>query len=455
MSPQNISPQNRSLKITRLAARLAVMLLILAGCFSPALAPSALAVPVQQLVTPGGIAFWYVRDDSLPMIRLQMAWRGGAAAATPGAAQFLASLLDEGAGEMTALTFQNRLADIGADLSFSADRDALTGSLRVLTQHGDAGFALLSQAVTTPRFDADAVERIRRQLRAGQKKAAARPGQIASDAWWADAFKIHPYANPVRGTAESVAAISKDELHALHAKMLARDNLVLAIVANLPPRRMMQLVDDSFTRLPEKTALPPVPEADILPMPQTKLIPFPGPQTEIVFGHAGLGYTDADFYPAYVLNYILGGGGFASRLTEEIREKRGLAYGVYSYLYPLTAGSVWLGGVASSNATAAQAATLVRQTIADILQNGVTESELANAKNYLTGAYALRFDSGQKIAGQMLAAQRNGFPADYFIRRNDLIHAVSRADVERAAKKLLKPEQLRMIAVGAPENWPQ
>jgi zinc protease len=415
------------------------------------------AAKIERVVTPSGIEIWHVRDDTLPMVSMEIAFEGGAAqdpADKPGVANMVASLLDEGAGDLDAQAYQQRLEARAINISFSAHRDSLRGSLKALVEHREQAFDLLRLALNEPRFDADAVERIRIGILAGLRRRATNPSDIAGDRWYARAFPNHPYGRPERGTLDTVPQITVDDLRAYHRDTTARTNLKIATIGAIDATEIAALVEKTFAALPARPKLVPVPDVAPQGGGEQEVVHLDVPQTVITFGGAGLKRADPDFIPAFVLNHILGGGSFSSRLYREIREKRGLAYSVYSYLNPLDRAGLFMGGVSTRNDRAAESLNLILEQIRKIAESGPTADELAKAKSYLIGSYPLRFDTSGKIAGQLLEIQLENLGIDYIDRRNGLVEAVSREDVQRAAKRFLADARLLVTLVGRPDPLP-
>lgn len=421
------------------------------------LVPARAEIAIERVVSPGGIEAWLVEEHALPLVAVEFAFRGGAKLdpeGKAGLATMLSGLLDEGAGDHDSQAFQERLDDLAVELSFSASRDAFYGSLQTLSENTEESFDLLRLALTEPRFDAEPVQRIRAQLVAMLAAAEEDPQAVASKAWFRAAFPDHVYGRPPEGTPETLAAIDRADLLAWLRRHLARDVLEIAVVGDITPEALGRLLDSTFGALParaEEVAVPP-------PAPERPagriVIPMDIPQTVIQFGGEGFLREDPDFIPAYVLNYALGGGGFASRLMEEVREKRGLAYGIYTYLLPFDLTGLLMGGVATENASAAETMALVRSVLAEVRENGLSDAELADAKTYLTGAFPLRFDSNVSIAEQLLTIQLDDLGIDYVNQRNALIEAVSQDDIRRVAARLLDPGDLLVVMVGEPDNLP-
>lgn len=412
----------------------------------------ALAVTVEKVTSPGGIEAWLVQDHANPIIALEATFAGGSSVeAKPGLTHMMAGLLDEGAGPYDSQAFQGRLEDLSIGLSFKAGKDELAGSLKTLTENRDAAFDLFRLALTQPRFDAEPVERIRGQILSGLTRELQNPNAVASRAWYKAAFGDHAYGRPGNGTPDSIKAIKRAELKAHAKSWLSRQGLIIGVVGDITPEQLAPLLDRTFGALPARHPAIAVSETTIA---SGRVIVEPRdiPQSVAVFGAPGIKRDDPDWFAAYVMNYILGGGGFSSRLTEEVREKRGLAYSVYSYLLPMDHAGILMGGVATQNARVKQSLDLIRQELARMAEHGPEASELADAKTYLTGSFPLSLDSTAAIAGLLVAMQADKLGIDYLDRRNALIEAVGMDQVKAAAKRLLDPDTLLIVVVGKPEG---
>ena len=423
-------------------------LLGLAGLLS--VASTAQAGPPVQHVQWRDMTAWLVSDDSLPLITVKMAWLGGSASeaeAQAGVSMLMARLMNEGAGDLPAKEFQQAMADKAISIGFNSELDEVTATLRCLKRYQQSCFTLLRLAVTAPRFDAEAVARMKGEQRAAILRSQQSPGTIAAKRFRDLAFPAHPYARSVNGTMAQLDALSADDIRARYRAVLARDNLRLAVVGDISRAEVRRMMRDVFGALPARNRVVRAPDITPAEGPQRAHIDRAGPQTTIVFGHRGVAYDDPLFFPAFVMNSILGGSGFSSRLTEQVREKRGLAYSVYSYFSNNEHAALWRGSVASDNKTAQQALDVIRAEMRRMAEDGVSAARLASAKTYLTGAYALRFDSGNKIAGQLIGVQLMGLPIDYFTTRNENIEAVTQADIKRAAQLLLA-DKLLVVSVG-------
>jgi zinc protease len=415
--------------------------------------PTVEATEITRVTSPGGIEAWLVQEPSIPMLALEMVFRGGAALdpeGKEGLAYMLSGLLDEGAGELDSLAFQRRLEELAIGLSFDADRDIFQASLKTLTKNRDEAFRLLGLALSAPRFDEEPVERIRRQIRTGLIRDSEDPDRIANRTWIEAAFPDHPYGRPVRGTLETIDAVGADDLRAFVAERFARDNLIIGAVGDITPGELGRLLDRTLAGIAAEAKPYEVPEVAPRPGRGTTVVRKSIPQSVVVFGRAGVKRDDPDYYAAYVTNYILGGGGFNSRLMEEVREKRGLAYSVYSYLYPLDHAALLLGGVATANGRVADSVRIIREELARMADEGVAADELAEAKTYLNGSFPLRLSSNSRIADMLVAIQVNDLGIDYIDRRPDLINAVTMADVRRVAARLMRTDDLITVVVGDP-----
>ena len=422
---------------------------------SPFTAGLVLAVEIERVKSSGEIEAWLVRDHTNPIISMRFAFRGGSALDPEnlgGLANMAESLLDEGAGDIDSQAFQRTLEDLVISLRFDARRDALGGRLVSLTENRVTAFNLLKLALTRPRFDPEPVERIRSQILAGIRQDSENPGAIASKSLFKRLFPSHPYGRFRSGTAKSVAAITRDDLVAFASSRMAKNNLKIGVVGDITAQSLAAVLDDVFGGLPDTAAPWDIPEAEPQSDGRTQVVEKDIPQSSIVFADRGLKRKHPDFYTAYLMNYVLGGGGFTSRLYDTIRDKRGLAYSVYSGLHPLERAGLIFGGAGTTNAKVSETLSLLRQEWARMADNGVTEQELADAKTYQTGSYPLRFASSGSIAAMLVGIQMEDLGIDYMDRRNSLIEAVTLEDVNRVAKTLLRPDRLSIVVVGKPNG---
>ena len=400
---------------------------------------AASAMTIEKIVSPGGIEAWLVREKSLPLVTLNYAFHGGASqddADRAGTANLTADLLDEGAGELDGKTFHERLENRAIEMSFQVGRDYLYGSLRTLNDNRDEAFDLLRLALTNPRFDADAIDRIRGQTMATLQRDTTNPNDLASRRWWQTAFPDHPYGRESKGTLESVPRITAADLREYVRRVFARNDLKVSIVGDVDAKTAGMLIDRAFGALPAKNDLKPIANATPTGLGKRIVINVDVPQAVVTFGGQGIARQDPEFMAAYIVNHILGGGSFSSRLYREVREKRGLAYGVSDSLVWFRRAAVMLGGTATRADRTADALAVIEQEVKRMAEEGPTPEELAAAKSFLKGSYALSLDTSGKIAAQLTQIQIDDLGIDYVHRRSALIDAVTIEDAKRVAKRL-------------------
>ena len=400
---------------------------------------AASAMTIEKIVSPGGIEAWLVREKSLPLVTLNYAFHGGASqddADKAGTANLTADLLDEGAGELDGKTFHERLENRAIEMSFQVGRDYIYGSLRTLNDNRDEAFDLLRLALTNPRFDADAIDRIRGQTMATLQRDTTNPNDLASRRWWQTAFPDHPYGRESKGTLESVPRITAADLREYARRVFARNELKVSIVGDVDAKTAGMLIDRAFGALPAKNDLKPIANATPTGLGKRIVINVDVPQAVVTFGGQGIARQEPEFMAAYIVNHILGGGSFSSRLYREVREKRGLAYGVSDSLVWFRRAAVMLGGTATRADRTADALAVIEQEVKRMAEEGPTPEELAAAKSFLKGSYALSLDTSGKIAAQLTQIQIDDLGIDYVQRRSALIDAVTIEDAKRVAKRL-------------------
>jgi len=422
---------------------------------SATLAYPARATTIQHVVSTGGIEAWLVQEPAIPLISVDFAFAGGGSVQDPpgkaGTANLAASLFDDGAGDLDSEAFADRLERKAIQMSFTADRDHIRGSLRTLVENRDDAFELLRLALTAPRFDTSNVEINRAQTLSMLRRETTSPGDIASRRWWETAFEGHPYGRPVNGSLESVPNITTDDLKAFTKRVLARQNLKIAVVGDIDAATLGPLLDRVFGALPEQPDLTAVENVTPHGLGRRIDISLDVPQSVVDFGGPGISRQDPDFMAAYVVNHILGGGTFSSRLYQEVREKRGLAYGVSDSLLWLDHAALFIGGTATRSDRTDETVNLVEKEIHRLAEDGPTEAELDEAKSYLNSSFALNLDTSTKIASFLVQLQLDHLGADYIERRPAIIAAVTLDDARRMAKRLLD-NGLLVTVVGKPEG---
>ena len=413
---------------------------------------AASAADIKPLDLGKNAEVWFGEDHTVPIIAFNITLPAGSAydpVGKAGLASFTASLMDEGAGNMDSRAFQEALADHAIQLRANAERDHLVISVVTLSENAPLAMHLLQMALTHPRFDAEAVARVRAQMIQGIQEGNTRPGTVARRAFAKAFFNGHPYSRPSDGEVGTLSAITTEDLRAFAKSHWVRGELKIAVAGDITAQAAQKLLGDTFQPLPNTTP-PPLPNIGKLGSPGVHVLQMPVPQPTVLFGLPGIMRADPDFIPGYVANYILGGGGFSSRLTDEVRVKRGLTYGITTSLTAFQKASVMLGSVATRADAVRQTIQVVHDTLADFAANGATQNELDDAKTFLTGSFPLAFASNSGIASQLGTFQRQDLDIGYVARRNALIQAVSLDDVKRVAKRLYDPTRLTVVVAGTP-----
>jgi zinc protease len=420
----------------------------------PALGPAHSAVEIQEVRSEGGITAWLVEDYTVPIVAMKFIFEGGSTQdpeGKEGLANLMTGLFDEGAGELDADTFQLELDDAGAEMGFNAGRDAITGGMRTLAETREGAFGLLKLALTQPRFDQVPIDRIRAQIVAGIQARARDPETAARIAFAEAVYGDHPYARRSEGTPETLAAITSDDLRRLHTRLFARDNLIVGVVGAIDAETLKTELDRVFGDLPAKADLMPV--ADVEPkLGQNVSVDYPLAQTSLQLAYRGISRDDPQFFPALLMNHVLGGGAFSSRLFDEVREKRGLAYGVGSSLINSRHSDALLIGTATDPGRADEVLSVIQEAVAKMAAEGPTEAELEEAKRYLLGSYAINnLDSSNAIANTLVGLQFEELGIDYIQRRPALIEAVTREQAAAQARRLLS-DAPAVLTIGPGES---
>lgn len=416
---------------------------------------SAYAVTVERVISPKGIEAWLVQDHANPLVSMQFSFAGGSeldALGKGGLAHLAASTMDEGAGDLDSQTFQRRLTDQSIELHFTAGRDGFSGSFKTLKKHEDEAFDLLRLALTKPRFDDEPVARLKSQIRSGLESDTEKPNAVASIALFKSLFGDHAYARRSKGTVESLNSITRTDLLNFVKTRMARRDLKIGVVGDITPKRLGELLDRTFSDLPLNPGPAKIENVKINATGRVIVIEKDLVQSTIMFGHGGLKRNDPDFYVALVMNHILGGGSFTSRLYTEVREKRGLAYSVGTSLYPLKSSSLIIGSAGTENARVSETLDIIRAEWKRLQNGELSQQEVDDAKTYLIGSFPLRFTSTSSIARVLVAMQVNNLGVDYLDRRSGYIGKITLNDVRRVAQRLLKADLLDIVVVGKPEG---
>lgn len=410
-------------------------------------------VDVERITSPGGIEAWLVSDATVPMIVMRAYWRGGSAIEPEnviGVTGVMADMLTEGAGAMDANAFKERLQDLNMSLGFGAGWDGIGMSLTTLSENREAAFEMAHLALHEPRFDAEPLARIKRQMLVGIRTRETNPGYIANLALDQALYPSHPYAR--RTSREGVEAIDRAALQERRAALFNRASLQITLVGDISAADAGAAIDAIFGALPEGAASPEPPEATLAAPTPLIVRTLPQPQSLVLFAGPGIQDEDPDWIALAVANYILGGGGFSSRLMDQVREQRGLVYGIGTGPSVREHSAVIRGSAQTENGDVGQAIEVIRAEMARLYRDGATQTEVSDAITYLTGSFALDLDSNVKIAGIVHGYQAAGRDIEYINRRNDFIRAVSLDDVNRVIRRLFNPEAFTFVVVGQPEG---
>lgn len=410
---------------------------------------------IQVVETEGPYSAWLVTEPSIPIVSVNMAWRGGETAdpeGLTGATGLLVYMMNEGAGDLDSAAYATRMEELNMSFGCSSSDDWTSCSMSTLSENFEEAMEMVRMGLTETRFDEAPFERAIEETMVSLQRAETSPGTIAARALYAELYpEGHPYAR--YATPETVEAVTTDDLRAQREAIMTQDTLLVTVVGDVTPERLSSVMEATFSGLPMESQVEPV--ADLVmnaPIAEPIVRDLPQPQSLVYFVGPGLLRDDPDFFAAYVTNYILGGGGFSARLMDEIREERGLTYGIYTSLSLQEHLGRWTGSAQTMNERVGELIGRTQAEFYRLATEGPTEAELADAKSYLTGAYPLNFDSNSKIAGQMMGVRQDEMGLDYFEIRNDLINAVTIEDVRRVAAEYLMPENFTFIVVGEPQE---
>jgi len=412
----------------------------------------ARAANIQNLDLGKAAQVWFAEDHTVPIVSFNISLPAGSAydpAGKAGLAAFAGAMLDEGAGGLDSKAFHEALANRAISFSARPDRDYLVISISTLKENAPEAMHLLQMALTRPRFDNDAMTRVRAQIVQSLQQDQVEPARVASRGFSRQFFGGHAYAHPTNGEIASISSITAQDLRNFARTHWVKNGLKVAVAGDITAPALIKLLGGTF--LPVSGAAAPVlPNVGRLGAPGVHVIALPVPQPTAVFGLPGIMRHDPDFIPGYVANYILGGGGFSARLMEEVRVKRGLTYGISTSLTAYNKAAVWQGSVGTRADAVRQTVQVVKETMAKFAAEGPTQQELDDAKTYLTGSFPLAFASNSGTASQLGTFQRQNLDIGYVARRNSLIQAVTLADVKRVAKRLYDPARLTVVIGGSP-----
>ena len=421
-------------------------------------APIANAIPqIEHWQTSNGVPVYFIQAHDLPMVDLRLTFDAGSArdASKPGTAMMTNGMLAEGAGGLSSQQLAEQFDNVGAQFGNSVSRDMTWLQLRSLTdpKYLQPSLAALEKILNKPNFPQDAWQREIKRLQFAVKAKQQSPAAIAEDAFNVALYGDHPYASPEEGTEQSLAALKLKDLQTFYKRYYVSQNAILVIVGDLDRSQAEKIAQDLLANLQsgeKPAAIPPVP---MLAAAKNIQIPFPSQQSHVLIGQPASRRGDLDYFTLYVANHILGGSGIASRLMDEVREKRGLAYSVYSYFMPLREYGPFELGLQTRSDQTQQALDIANQTLRDYVQQGPTEKELSAAISNITGGFALRIDSNAKLAEYLSMINFYNLPLDYLDRFVDNIRAVNVAAIRDALKRNLDPQKMVTVVVG-PQTEP-
>jgi zinc protease len=412
----------------------------------------AQAIDIKQVITDKGIKALLVEDYTLPIIAISISFKGGSSqdeAGKEGTLRLMTSLMDEGAGDLDSTAFQAKAEELGLEFGFSASRDSFSGGGRLLRSEREGAFNLIKLAINEPRFDADAIERMRDAIRSNIKSAKKNPSSVGREALREAIFKDHPYSRSTSGTEQSIDAITRDDIIAMNKKILSRETLTIGVVGAISEEELKIAIDDIFGNLSEESSIQKI--EDVTPALGDDIsIAMPVPNASISIVYPAIKRDNPDFFAAHLMNHVLGGGSFSSRLYREVREERGLAYGVSSGLATLDHSAYFVAGTSTRAENREEAIQVIRNEIDRIAKEGITKEELEKAKRYVSGSYAIsNLDTSGKIASVLVALQTQNLGVDYIEKREKYIADVTLEDANRMAKEFFSVKPT--IVVVGPE----
>ncbi len=424
------------------AGMVAALLLVIV-----AVTPSQ-AIEIQEVTSKSGVKAWLVEDYTVPIISMRFAFDGGTTQdpdGKEGLANLMSGLFDEGAGDLDANTFQDRVDVAAAEIGFSAEEDAFSGSIRTLRDTYRDAFGLLALAVNKPSFDQEPLDRIRAQIVSGIKARERQPEVVAAKQWNTAFYGDHSYGREERGSEDTLATVTAYDLRSLHENLFAKANLHVGVVGAISAEELGIILDEVFGELPDEPALKEIPDAE--PAFGAKVaVSYPQPQTSLRLAYDGIGRKDPEFFAAYIMNHVLGGGNFSSRLYNEVREKRGLVYGIGSFLSTRDHSNALVISTSTRSDRAAETLGIILDEVKRMAEDGPTAAELEEAKKYILGAYAINnLDNSGSIANTLVGLQQEDLGIDYIDRREELINAVTLEDTKAIAKRLLSQSPAIMV----------
>ncbi len=415
------------------------------------------AVKIQQWQTSAGSEVYFVENHDLPIVDLSVNFAAGSAhdtAEKSGVAGITKYMMTLGADGMTDEAIANKMADIGAILSGDFDADRAGFKLRTLSSTREQTLALdvFTKVLQKPDFPEAVLAREKARIISGLQEAETQPESISSKAFMKAMYGSHPYSLDDSGEVDTVAKIKREDLQNFYSQYYGAKGAVIAMIGDLTREQANKIAENISSGLPKSVAIAPIPPVPYPTKAIEQRIVHPASQSHILLGYPGIKRGDPDLFPLYVGNYILGGGGFVSRLTEEVREKRGLVYSVYSYFMPMAELGPFQIGLQTKKDQADDALKLVRETLNKFLKDGVTEPELKAAKANIIGGFPMRIDSNGKILDYLAVIGFYKLPLNYLDEYNAKVASVTTAQIKEAFNRRLKADSFVTIIVGDAEQ---
>ena len=411
------------------------------------------AIQFESLETKKGIKFWLIEDKALPLVSISFSFKGGSIldpVGKSGVTSLMTSLLDEGTENFTASEYRLFKRENGIKISFSTSKERIEGTFQVVKPRLQEGFYLLHESINKAKFPINEIKKIKSQVEASIKIDNSNISTIASNKFNKFFFKDKLIGRNTKGSLETLGNISRDDIQSIYRSSFIKNRLVIGISGDIEPNLAKKYVDYVFGDLPSKKFINPISMLEDLNK-GMKIMEMKTPQTTVVFGQKGLGRKDKEYFAARVINYVLGGGGFQSRLYKEIREANGLVYSIYSYLLPYEYAGVIVGGFQTRNQNVGKTIEKVKTEWNRIKNEGITKIELQNAKTYYKGSFSRNFTSTLSIASLLMIVQYYDLGEDYFDKRDLIIDNLKLNELNNLAKNLFDSETLFFMIVGEPK----
>lgn len=427
-----------------------ILVIILFLTFSP---NSYSMIPnVSQIKTDSGYSAWMIEDKYLPIISIKIVFEKSGSSfdkkGKEGLAHFVSSMLDEGAGGLTSLEYKKRLESLASSIRLGVSEDSFYVNIKTLKKNIEPTLELFNLVLTKPNFDENSLSRVKKQISVKINKQQEDPYNLAIDTISEIIFKDHPYGNDIIGTLESVNTINSQDLKQFTQEHFTRENIVISVVGDYKVDAMSDLLD-KYLQIPNsKVQITDIADVDLGKSNEVIYKEFDVPQSTILFSAKSVKRDSEEFYPFYILNHIFGGGSFESRLMNEVREKSGLVYTIYSYIDTMEKVSTIEGYAGTDNNTVEKAIAIIKEEIDKIGKDGITQQELTNAKDYLINSFALKLNKNENIASFLSAMQTENLGVDFLNKRNDIIANISLDQINELSKKYFSSNQFTFVVVG-------